>query len=273
MAVVTFSREAHSGTQDLARMLAQRLGYRYVSRDELTQAVATRSGIRREPQTVESEGRSLSLWEHVGEQLTGAREAYVTALKAIVTDLALADNVVIVGHGAGLFLGDMRSVVRVFIVASMADRLARVQAEGVQDTAAARKMIEDQDRESADYLRYVFNINWMDPHHWDLIINTGRADTQAALEMLARYTRSLARDQGESVDLARQQVVNRIEQAVVAEDLGVDRLGVFFEGERLVLEGQALTQDDKDRAEALARSLAPDAQVDDRIVVRPPSSA
>jgi cytidylate kinase len=273
MPVVTFSREAHSGTQDLARMLAQRLGYRYVSRDELTQAVASRSGIRREPQTVESEGRSLSLWEHFGEQLTGAREAYVTALKAIVTELALADNVVIVGHGAGLFLGDMRTVVRVFIVAPMAERLARLQAEGAQDPAVARKIIDDQDRESADYLRYLFDINWLDPHHWDVIINTGRADTQAALEMLVRYTRSLVRDQGETVDLARHQVVNRVEQAVVAEDLGVDRLEVFFEGERLILEGEALTQADKDRAEALARSLAPEAETDNRIVVRPPSSA
>ena len=41
MAVITFSREAHSGTRDLARLLAQRLGYRYVSRDELTHAVGS----------------------------------------------------------------------------------------------------------------------------------------------------------------------------------------------------------------------------------------
>ena len=73
MTVVTFSREAHSGTQDLARLVARRLGYRYVGRDELTQAVAARSGVERVPQTVESEGRALSRWEQLGEQLTGDR--------------------------------------------------------------------------------------------------------------------------------------------------------------------------------------------------------
>src|SRR5690242_10557252 len=135
MAVITFSREAHSGTQDLARQLAERLGYRFVSRDELTRAVTTRSGVKREAQTSESEGRSLSMWEQLGEQLTGERDAYVAALRAEITELALGDNVVIVGHGAGQFLAEMRSVVRVFVVASLEDRLLRLRAEGVSDAA------------------------------------------------------------------------------------------------------------------------------------------
>jgi cytidylate kinase len=273
VAIVTFSREAHSGTQDLARLLAQRLGYRYVSRDELTRAVTARSGIRREPQTGESEGRSLSLWEHLGEQLTGEREAYVAALKAVVTELALADNVVIVGHGAGLFLSEMRTAVRVFVVAPLADRVARLHAEGIQDASVARRMIEHQDRESAEYLRYLFGIDWMDPHLWDLVINTGRADAAAALEMLANYTQTLVRDQAESAELARREVVSRLEQALIGNDLGVDKLEVRFEDATLVLEGEALTQDDRERAEAVARSVAPDAAMRNQIVVHPPSSA
>ncbi len=273
LTVITFSREAHSGTQDLARALASRLGYRYVSRDELTAAIAERSGINREPQTGESEGRALSMWEHLGEQLSGQREAYISALKAIVSELALADNVVIVGHGAGLFLSDLRSVVRVFVVAPMTDRLARLRSEGVQDPAQAQKMIDDQDRESAEYLRYLFDINWMDPHHWDLVINTGRTDVEAALEMLARYTDSLVRDRAESHDLRQNQIANRIEQALISEDLAIDRFVVRFVGEDLVLEGQALTQDERDRADALARALAPETHVQNDIVVRPPTTA
>src|SRR5436309_2934632 len=145
MTVVTFSREAHSGTQDLARLVARRLGYRYVGRDELTQAVAARSGVERVPQTVESEGRALSRWEQLGEQLTGDREAYVAALKAVVTELAMADNVVIVGHGAGQFLRDMRTVVRVFVVAPMQDRIARLLAEAVEDAERARRPRPDRE--------------------------------------------------------------------------------------------------------------------------------
>jgi cytidylate kinase len=273
MAVITFSREAHSGTQDLAQALAERLGYRYVSRDELTRAVTARSGVRRQPQTSESEGRSLSWWEQLGEHLTGEREAYVAALKAVVTEVAIADDAVIVGHGAGHFLSDMRSVVRVFVVAPLEDRLARLRAEGIEDPAKARRMLEDQDRESAEYLRYVFGIEWGDPHQWDLVINTGRADSRAVVDMLAHYTHSLMRDQEESDDLRRQQLASRIEQALISHDLGVDRLGVRFDASLLVLEGEALTQDDREGAEAVARSLAPEAPLDNQIVLRPPSSA
>lgn len=273
MPVVTFSREAHSGTRDLAHQLAQRLGYRYVSRDELTSVVTARSGVHRRAQDEETEGRSLSLWEQVSEQLSGTRDAYIAALRAAVTELALADNVVIVGHGAGLFLSDMRSVVRVFVVASLADRVARLQAEQGLDVSRARQSIERQDRQSAEYLRYVFGIDWLDPHQWDLIINTGRSDPDALLAMLVEYTRSLVRDQAETADLQRQRLSTRIEQAVLKGDLGVDRLGVRFETSTLVLEGEALTLDDRERTEAVARSLAPEAAIDNQISVKPPSSA
>jgi cytidylate kinase len=274
MAVITFSREAHSGTQDLARVLAQRLGYRFVGRDDLTREVTARSGVQREPQTVESEGRALSMWEQFGEQLTGDREAYVAALKAVITELALADNVVIVGHGAGQFLKGMRTVISVFVVAPMQDRVVRLQADGVTDAAEARKLIDQQDRESAAYLRYLFGIDWLDAHQWDLIVNTGRASTEATLEMLAHYTRRLVRDQTEQVDLNRRQIASRIEEVLLADtSLGVDKLHVQFESTTLVLEGEALAAEDRQRAEATARALAPDAQVDNRVVVRPPTSA
>jgi CMP/dCMP kinase len=274
MPVITFSREAHSGTQDLAQLLAGRLGYRYVGRDELTHAVTARSGVERLPQTVESEGRALSIWEQLGEQLTGDREAYVAALKAVITELALADNVVIVGHGAGQFLTDMRTVLRVFVVAPMEDRVARLLAEGVADAAAAQRLIDQQDRESAEYLRYLFGIDWLDPHQWDLVINTGRADADGALEMLARYTECLVRDQAEHTDLQRMRIASKVEQALLAdESLGVDKLRVGFAGSALVLEGEALAEEDRARAESAARTLAPEAVIHNQIVLRPPTSA
>ena len=278
MAVITFSREPHSGTQDLARLLAERLGYRYVGVDELTRAVTARSGVERPPQTSENEGRALSLWEQLGEQLTGDREAYTTALRAVTTDLAAADNVVIVGHGAGLFLSDVRTAVRVFVVAPIEDRVARLIAEGVEaDPDQARRLIEQRDRDSAEYIRHAFGIDWLDPHHWDLVINTGRADSRAALDMLVYYTQSLIRDRAEQDDLGRQQLTNRISQALLADEhLGVDKLRVSLgqdDGAVIVLEGEALSDADRERAEVTARRIAPQATIDNAIVVRPPTSA
>ena len=275
--MITFSREPHSGTQDLARLLAERLGYRYVGIDELTQAVTDRSGVERVLQTSENEGRALSLWEQLGEHLTGDREAYTTALRAVITDLAAADNVVIVGHGAGLFLNEMRTAVRVFVVAPIEDRVARLMAEGVEtDPDLARRLIEQRDRDSAEYMRHAFGIDWLDPHQWDLVINTGRADARAALDMLVYYTQSLIRDRAEQADLGRQQLTNSISAALLADEhLGIDRLRVHFDRESgaIVLEGEALADADRERAEITTKRLAPLMTIDDQIVVRPPTTA
>ena len=47
------------------------------------------------------------------------------------------------------------------------------------------------------YLRYLFGIDWLDPHGWDLVINTGRANLNAVLDMLGQYTSTLIRDEAE----------------------------------------------------------------------------
>jgi len=274
MAVITFSREAHSGTQDLARMLAQRLGYRYVGRDDLTRAVTERSGVQRQAESNETEGKALSRWEQLGEQLTGGREAYVAALKAVVTELALADDVVMVGHGAGLFLSEVRTAVSVFVVAPLDDRIARLVAEGVSDPALAKRLTEEEDRESAEYLRYLFGIDWLDPHQWDVVLNTGRVAPAAAVAMLAEYVEHLVRGRADQRDLTERQLASRVEQALLAdENLGVDKLQVHFDAGALVLEGEALAKEDRDRAESVARELAPEASVENHILLRPPTSA
>src|SRR5436305_13368187 len=238
MTVITFSREAHSGTRDLARLLAERLGYRYVSRDELSAAANARSGLERTPQTAETEGRALSFLEQRGEQLRGDRDRYYTALKAVITELAMADSVVLVGHGAGQFLNDLPTVIRVFVVAPFEERVARVVAEGEAEPDHARRLVEEQDRESAAYLRYLFGVDWLDPHQWDLVINAGRADTRAVLDMLAHYADSLIRGQAEQESLERLQLASRVEQALLVDPgLGVTRLRARIEAGTLVLEG------------------------------------
>jgi hypothetical protein len=136
-------------------------------------------------------------------------------------------------------------------------------------------LIEQRDRQSAEYIRHAFGIDWLDPHQWDLVINTGRANPHAVVDMLVHYTQTLIRDRDEQDDLNRQQLTNRIEQALLADDkLGVHSLRVRFDaGGAIVLEGEALAHADRERAETTVRHIAPQAAVDNQIVVRPPTSA
>ena len=81
---------------------------------------------------------------------------------------------------------------------------------------------------------------------WDLVINTGRANVNAVLDMLAHYTSALIRDEAEQDRLSRLQLAGHIEHALLTDqNLGVDKLRVRVETDTIVLEGQALAREDR----------------------------
>jgi osmotically-inducible protein OsmY len=105
------------------------------------------------------------------------------------------------------------------------------------------------------------------------VINVGRANITATLDMLATYAESLVRERAEQVALVDLQITTRVQQALMAQlDIGVAHIAVRTDGSSLILEGEALAREDRDRAEAIARSVTPRAVLDNRIVVHPPTT-
>src|ERR671935_2042100 len=188
MAVITISRHPGSLGDTIARALAERLAYRLVERGELVQLAERIGGSDvawdRAPELRE---RSPSFWERLNEE----RRRYASVLRRVTTHLAEQDQVVIVGLGAGQMLRGLGNVLRVQGVAPMEVRLERVMERGFDDIAGplsrerARDLIRQRDRESTGYMRYLFNIDWMDPQYWDLVINTGRFEVPQAVEVIA----------------------------------------------------------------------------------------
>jgi hypothetical protein len=95
-----------------------------------------------------------------------------------------------------------------------------------------------------------------------------------AAMLQANSAESLVRNQAEQEALTALELVARIQQHLLADhDLGMSKLGVRSETGAIVLEGDALADEDRARAEAMARSLAPQIALDNRIVVHPPTTA
>src|SRR6266571_6203516 len=177
MAVITISRHPGSLGDTIARAIAERLHYRIVERDELVRLAERVGGSDvawdRAPELGE---RSPSFWERLNEE----RRRYASVLRRVTTQLAEEGDVVIVGLGGGQLLKGLGNVLRLQVIAPMDVRLERVMERGFDDIKGplsrdrARDLIRHSDRESTGYMRYLFNIDWMDPQHWDLVINTGR---------------------------------------------------------------------------------------------------
>src|SRR5215831_13829511 len=188
MAVITISRHPGSLGDTVARALAERLNYRLVERSELIQ-VAERIGGSdvawdRAPEMRE---RSPSFWERLNEE----RRRYASVLRRATTQLAEEDDVVIVGLGGGQLLKGLSNVLRLQIIAPMEVRQERVMERGFDDVAGplsrdqARDLIRRSDRDISGYMRYLFNIDWLESHHWDLVINTGRFSVSEAVDIVA----------------------------------------------------------------------------------------
>jgi cytidylate kinase len=276
MAVITISRHPGSLGDTVARALAGRLQYRLVERQELVQ-LATRIGgpeltWDRAPELRE---RSPSFWE----RLTEERGRYASVLRRVTTQLAEEDDVVIAGLGAGQLLKGLGNVLRLQIVAPMETRIERVMARGFDDVPGplsrdrARELIRHNDREAAGYMRYLFNIDWMEPQHWDLVINTSRFAVDDVVELVASMDKQgllepSALDQRRLANLA---LASRVEATVLGDPtVWVNGLRVVAQDGRVRLEGEVIAEEDREAIEQIIRQIAGVWLVDNDLRMRPP---
>src|SRR5919204_3652963 len=166
MAVITVSRQPGSLGDQLAEVVARRLDYRLVGRQELVRLAAgvgePDPSLERSPELRE---RSPSFWERLNEE----RRRFSSLLHNVVLHLAEQDDVVIVGLGAGQLLKEFHHVLRLQVVAPLDLRIERVMESGLDDAPSrlrreqARDLVRHRDRDGAGYMRYLFHIDWMDP--------------------------------------------------------------------------------------------------------------
>jgi cytidylate kinase len=276
MAVITISRHPGSLGDTVARALAERLTYRLVERAELVQLAERFGGSDvawdRAPELRE---RSPSFWERLNEE----RRRYASVLRRVTTQLAQDDDVVIVGLGSGQLLKGLTNVLRLQIIAPMDVRLERVMERGFDEIAGplsrdrARDLIRKQDRDISGYIRYMFNIDWLEPHHWDLVINTGRFSVSETVEIVAAIVDSGALEPStlDQQRLANLALASRVEATVLGDPtVWVNGLKVVAQDGRVRIEGEVITEEDREAVEQIVHAIEGVRQIDNDLRVQPP---
>ena len=203
MRVVTIAREFGSGGATIARMLADRLGWRLLDR-ELVDEVARAAHV--EPRVVEEFDERCdpwlsallrAIWQGSGEWPSGLSDAdlldartMAALTRPILEHAAAAGNCVIVGRGAQCILEGSPQVFHAFLYAHMELRKRRV-AERVGAVKSLVQHIDDKDAERAAYIHKYFGRQWSDPHLYDLMLNT-RCGDEIAVETILAAARIVA---------------------------------------------------------------------------------
>ena len=205
--VVTIEREFGSGAADIAKLLAERLGWKLWDQ-ALTNEIARLARCDRSEVAQREERIDPLYYRLLRSFLRGSFEGslnvprlnlldadvIVRLTKGIIDAAAEEGNCVIVGRGAAFFLADRTDAFHVFLYAPYEDKVQRLVRSGVEPKEAAR-LIDTVDGERADFIKKYFDKDWPCRRLYHVMINSQRGDeavVQTILDGIATHERQPA---------------------------------------------------------------------------------
>lgn len=188
---VTVSREAWSQGTELAKRVAERLGFDLWDQ-ELVHRVAEQAGVSRAMLEAIDEHRRGVIENLIGAVLHGemlSEREYVAQLLAVIHAVAEHGRAVIVGRGAQFVLAPA-SVLRVRVVCPVEVRTENLARASGRGAAAAREEIARIDRERATFVRSAFDRDVADTAAYDLVVNTGWVSLDRGVDLVAAAYRA-----------------------------------------------------------------------------------
>jgi len=204
VAVITISRQFGSGGSDIAKLVAERLGWTLID-NEFVDRVAARAGCTAE-EVQQQEERVPTLIERLARALTvSAPEMFAAAAdpqvtlppedrlvrltEAVIAEAVQQGNVVMVGRGAQAYLAEREQTLHVFIAGPRDLRVAEAVRRLGGDAADAEKRLDDVDEGRRRYVKTHYHRQWDDPAGYDVVVNTGRFPYEAAADLIVHAAR------------------------------------------------------------------------------------
>ena len=215
MPVITLSRQFGAGGAAVGQLLARRFDADYLDREVVFEA-ARRAGIpatiadeldERTPGWVTRLGMALTaaypeviVPDMAGEAAASGYEDRLAAFTGeVIAEAAERPNAIIVGRGGAFILRGRPAVLHVQLEASLEDRVryCRMQVEetgghDLPDDVAVARLCTSVDRARGAYVRRHFDVDWRDPAHYHLVLDTGRLGLETAADLIAVAARHVA---------------------------------------------------------------------------------
>lgn len=173
--VITLSRQYGTAGLPVAQAVAQKLGIPCYDKELITMA-AKESGLSEEAIAASEKRRTGSLLYSLytmGTELPLADQVYIVQSN-IIKELAEKESCVIVGRCADYVLRDREKTLKVFVHATMEDRVKMAHGwdfmKGKSDKEIQAEF-EKVDRQRAGYYDYYTEHRWGDLENYDLTLN------------------------------------------------------------------------------------------------------
>ncbi|MEK7836706.1 MAG: cytidylate kinase-like family protein [candidate division NC10 bacterium] len=156
MAIICLSHEMGAGGPEIGQLLGQRLGYRYIDQELISDA-AHRYGLLEEKLSHLDESKP-SLFERFDAET----RRYITVIQTALYEFAEGDNVVLMGRGGQWLLRGIPHVLRIRIMAPFDLRVKRLgkklsgQMGEQTNPRTITVMVRRDDTEKNGRMRYLY---------------------------------------------------------------------------------------------------------------------
>lgn len=185
--VICISRALGAGGEIVGRLVSAELGFRYVDEEIVERAAekadvpadlvadveARKSLLRRVLPNVARDVASVSMIAGVvPPRGVDASDDYRRLIQQVIKEVAEEGDAVIVAHAASHALAGRPGIFRLLVTAPPDVRARRLTEDPGVTLEAARKIVEQSDRDRADYFKRFYETEEL-PTDYDLVVNTG----------------------------------------------------------------------------------------------------
>lgn len=182
--VLTIEREYGSGGGEIAKRVAERLGWKLWDQ-QLTNEIARLMNC--DCRVVEERGEKRDPFFHrlMMAFMRGSHEGSQNAprlnladadcirqvTERVVKEAAQCGGCVVVGRGSAYYLKNRKDAFHVFIYAPLSEKIRRLSAQGRTEKEAAQ-LAETVDRDRAAFIKRYFDVEWPQRDWFNLMINS-----------------------------------------------------------------------------------------------------
>jgi cytidylate kinase len=203
MPAITITRLFGSGGSEVARRVAESLGWRLVD-SAFIDGIAR--GLRATPAIVEAiDERAPSLAERLADMLTlGGGEVMSAAhasplppteqriaevTRQVIEKAVARGPAVVVGRGAQAYLAERTDVLHVNCYAPHDALVARVMERDGLSEEEADKLVREKNKQREQYVKRHFGREWLAPEHYHIMLNTAFLGLDRCVELVLELAR------------------------------------------------------------------------------------
>lgn len=265
MAIITISRQVAALGDEVAEILAKKLGYKFINRKELEERIV-KLGFNPDKLKKYDERKPGFF-----ASLVKDRDEYLDYLKTAILDAASGGNCILIGRGSFAVLAPLPNLLSFRFVASNEVRLERLKKEFNWNDKLAQARIDESDMNRKGFHKSFFNIDLDDASQFMAVLNTGIFDadkTAEAIEVMVQHFENPETEEKGIKKLAElQKCQHLVNTLVFKHKIKVEFLRAVMEDGVIILQGVADSSVLVEKALNIAKTECPEYEIKSSISI------